>query len=468
MMTIFIKEIKLLLKDFRLALYLIILLVIAVFSGIVTSRQFDAQQTEYLYQAQKYENELEKNCSKSLWNACDMEHTAIKANLPVSFIAGSALANRPDLAKIDINSLYFGDPFVYYPVKSINPVFDTQHFLRFDLLFIIEVLFPFFIIVLVFNSLSSEKEQGTLRLMLSNHVSRFQIISGKIVAFAIIVLISFALVLILHFFTLLIIGKIALQFLSVTNLMIFMIVSFCYLLFWIILSMLFSVLSNRSPVVITSLLVVWIFFIFIIPALGNVLADRQKIPDTFNLKENHQRIENELFEKEGWRGGNVKANARDNHKVEKSFASAYLKYIEELNRYQYNVSKQRIDKWRKSYVYAGISPSVIYRSIGESLCALGTAREYNFLNALQEYRSALMNFFIKEDLKDEKSFHLAFVQNYMSWKSINPLKVPRFKELQYEALSSLKDNALSFTLLLIEISAVIILLYLRFMRYDPR
>ena len=59
-----------------------------------------------------------------------------------------------------------------YEVLSKREYVDMPHLFTIDLTFIVQFLFSFFAIILGFNAATGEKEQGTLKLTLSNPVKR--------------------------------------------------------------------------------------------------------------------------------------------------------------------------------------------------------------------------------------------------------------------------------------------------------
>ena len=71
------------------------------------------------------------------------------------------------------------DPKLVDSKYTRNPV--SSKFSEFDLKLIVKVIISFFVILFTHNAIVGEKEQGTLRLILSNNIPRYKLILGKII-----------------------------------------------------------------------------------------------------------------------------------------------------------------------------------------------------------------------------------------------------------------------------------------------
>jgi len=207
--------------------------------------------------------------------------------------------------------------------------------------FLVEVLFSLMVIILTYNTISKEAESGTLQLLLSNPLPRHEVLLGKILANALVVAISLACGMILQIAIVGLIGKIPLNkslFIIVLLLFIF---SFIYLLFWIVLSTLFSVVARSSNISLTMLLILWILSILIIPSLGRILdyKTKGKVPTSNQIARMQEQITQDLIfaaadADAGWRGGNLAVNALDNHSNERKLAPIFQRFLRSLNTYQ--------------------------------------------------------------------------------------------------------------------------------------
>jgi len=166
-------------------------------------------------------------------------------------------------------------------------------------------------------------------------------------------------------------------------------------------------------------------------------------------------------EKTGYRG-EPRWSKADNHLYERNYLPINNEFEERINRFQYSVSKKRIDQLRFLYDFASISPGFLYQRICEALTGDGVEREYRFLSSIQRFRRELMRTFKQLDLKDETSPHLAFLPRYMSQKPIDPKLVPRFREIFPSSLELLAESWLWIALFLMEIVALFLMCHIAF------
>ncbi|QDO95522.1 ABC transporter permease subunit [Formosa sediminum] len=168
------------------------------------------------------------------------------------------------------------DIFPYYTkinISSTNAGKDNDNFENpmniatggFDLAFVFVFILPLLIIAFSYNILSSEKEQGTLRLLLSMPINIKLWLLKKIVF--------------RYVFIVLIISVLLSLSLSVVSVNIFNATYFTllfsialYTLFWFALAFVINLLNKSSSQNIILLLGTWLLFVLIIPSFVNIMA----------------------------------------------------------------------------------------------------------------------------------------------------------------------------------------------------
>jgi ABC-type transport system involved in multi-copper enzyme maturation permease subunit len=475
MKHIYLREIQKLLKDISFYIFIVIVICLAIFSGIVSSYNYSSINSGTNYIKATYENELKTKSKLSLQDAMETNHLAIKDSRSALFLAGSEAINYPNCSSIDINDLYFGNPYLYYPIKTNSSSVNFLKFIRSDMTFIIEVIFSFLIIVLVHNVISKEKENNTLRLILSNQIRKSDVLIGKFLGLLTVMIISIIIIVLVQLIIIRALGIIPIDTDTLSKVPLFILFSIFYACFWILLSTFISIVTEKSVVSLCYLLLVWVVFIFIIPSIGKIAVNYSidKLPSSNEIEFQHQKYRNDLInnvssQNASWRGGNFDANKRDNHANERKFSPIYEVYLEGLNKYHYSLASRRIDYLKFFYKFSSISPSFQFRSICESMTNFGFQREYDYLKSVQEFRESLMVNFKHIDYKDENSIHLSFLPGYMSNLPINPDLVPRFKEKKVSSFSLLTQNWLIIFIFLIESVILFLLSFVYFIRMDPR
>jgi len=473
--TIIIKEFNNLIKNNVFFLYIVIVIVISIFSGIVASSNYKTINNKHLQQVESYDKHLKSACNGSLERVAFMKHLAIQDVNPYVFLVGSEATRYPNHTFIHIPNVFFSrNPVAYFPRLPVENEISFLGFIKYDLLFIIEALLSFIFILVTYNSISKEKEEGTISLIFSNGISKMHVLIGKIITYLLLVIFSIVVVIIFQQLIILYLGKIPLQKHLFISIIPFILSSFLYLSFWVLLSVLISIKAKTSNLALTFLLIIWMLFVFIIPTTGALIIKFSGRLTTFEeINSMYEKTEEDMWNKAGqenagWRGGNLRANSKDDHIMEKNFAPIYLESLDKLNKYQYSVINNQINQLNNIYVFSSISPSFLYRRITESFYNTGPDVHKKFIQNVQAYRRELISSIIRLDRKDENSFHLCFLPNYMSKKPIDPGQLPIFRDPKLKLRDIIIKNRWVIALLLFELIVVFVLSYVYFIKYDPR
>lgn len=183
------------------------------------------------------------------------------------------------------------------PEKLDNPT--NTIYGRFDLSFVLVWLLPLLIIVLSYNSLSAEREQGTLKMLLAQGLSVKNLMVARFLfRFFTTTSITFlATFLALWFFD----GNPTHDLLG---LLFFILLMLCYSIFWYALAFLINLYNKSSFYNAGLLLTLWIALVLVMPALFNVIVTTlQPIPSKVVLidevRERHtenDRINSEILD----------------------------------------------------------------------------------------------------------------------------------------------------------------------------
>jgi ABC-type transport system involved in multi-copper enzyme maturation permease subunit len=155
--------------------------------------------------------------------------------------------------------------------RPYNPF--LRIFTPIDLAFVIGILLSLFAILLVFDSFSSEREQGTLRLMLSTSIGRMQVLLGKFIG----ALITMAIPLTIGFIEILLIWNffpdisLSSDILFGTILIYFF--SLVFLAGFLALGLLISLFTRESSTGLMYLLLTWVLVAVVIPDGIGYLAE---------------------------------------------------------------------------------------------------------------------------------------------------------------------------------------------------
>jgi hypothetical protein len=151
--------------------------------------------------------------------------------------------------------------------------------------------------------------------------------------------------------------------------------------------------------------------------------------------------------------------------VEKNFAPVYLRWMDVTDNYQYEVISNQIEQLDFLYDYSTISPSFLYRRIIESINNKG---QHEFVENVRLFRKNLMQTVIELDKRDDESFHLCFLPNYMSKKPVKRDLIPSFIEADRTYATVIHQNIYFIILFLGEILLLFVLSQFIFNKSDVR
>jgi ABC-type transport system involved in multi-copper enzyme maturation permease subunit len=143
-----------------------------------------------------------------------------------------------------------------------------------DLLFIVKVVMSLIAIIFTFNAISGEKEQGTLKLILSNSISRYKIAVAKYIGNVLILSLPFSLGLVVGL--LIIVATSATQLLNVvtvTRIALMFVAALLYISLFLNLGLFVSVVTKRSWTSIVVLLFSWVVLVLVVPQASGMIAE---------------------------------------------------------------------------------------------------------------------------------------------------------------------------------------------------
>ncbi|MBF4464157.1 DUF3526 domain-containing protein [Flavobacterium sp. LC2016-12] len=130
---------------------------------------------------------------------------------------------------------------------------------------VFQVLLPLLIFFLGFNSVASERENGTLKLLLSQGISWKQLLFGKILGVASVIMILFIPAVLVLILVWMLLQNFTISTDETIKLLLFILFHFLYLLFFCAIAVLISALSKTSKKALISLIGIWLLFTIILP-----------------------------------------------------------------------------------------------------------------------------------------------------------------------------------------------------------
>ena len=338
---------------------------------------------------------------------------------------------------------------------SRNLLFDI--FQTPDFAYVVSLVISLLALLFVFDSVCGEKEQGSLKLLMSNAVPRDVVLFGKWIGGYLSIAAPFAVAALAGFAYVYIAGALPLGGEGTSRFAAIVLVSLLYISCFFTLGLMISVLTHRTATALLFSLMVWIAWILVVPNLAPVVArlaapvpSRKVIDAEIKALGTRYRLVEESLRNRG----NLDPKKREELREEKDRRREMLeKFYRDKLSLQVGVSQN----------LARLSPSATYLFAATRLAGTGPALAEEFAHADQRFKESAQEYLNEIYREVDWDSNGLRVKN-QDWFSIEDL--PRF-DMVAEGLSDSLDAALTDILLLAIYNVVFFMAsYLCFLRYD--
>ena len=452
------------LNSLRFALTTVLLLGLMLTNAVVHLREHPARIQKYLSSVVDARNVLEARADSlydlaqkgpgKLYKKPSSLHFCTEGG--DTFLSGAVEANYYFWNTTDLNSFWR----MKYPAATPNLTNIRPDVTKVDWAFVIGYALSLIALLFTFDSISGEREQGTLRLTLANSIPRHTVLIGKFLGALISVNISFALAVLMNLLVISTSSAVHLGADAWERLGIIFFIAFLYTCLFLALGLLVSARVQRSAVSLVILLLTWVIFVVFMPSILASIASGFSSPmSSDELQVRHKQIHNKLWEEYFHKTGVSKLQ---DMQVGSRFVT---KDKVEQERLIEERLMQQIKQVQRARSITRISPAAIVQHLLESFAGTGFERHLQFLENAQHYGQQYHEFIIDTDRADLQSLHLIGVREGMSQKSVSPEAIPMFED----TLSLSKDfNTAAMDLLLLTLFVVVLLsgVYLAFVRVE--
>jgi ABC-type transport system involved in multi-copper enzyme maturation permease subunit len=316
--------------------------------------------------------------------------------------------------------------------------------------------------LLTYDAISGERESGTLKLILSNPISRSGLLLGKLFGSISVLFIAIGFGWII---SLLILAAMGIPFWNDPfSVLMIPILSLLYLLLFVSLGLLISSLFRTSSSSLVVLLMIWAVFVVIMPGISALRYKRIKL-DFETMRAMMERTVAELNSRYRDRMSRLPEIANLNNRETANF---WREYVKELERMVEKEADKRLDKIFSSMEHARrwarLSPAMLYRYSVEALAGTGFPRYKEFVMNVRGYMRDRTSYLKRVDAEDPESPHVLRVKGGMSKKEV---VIPIFTD-RHSALWAMKESAWDVGIIAALVVLVFLLSYLSFMRADVR
>ena len=350
-----------------------------------------------------------------------------------------------------------------YPSISLNLRDIRPDVTKVDWAFIIGHVLSLIALLFTFDSISGERERGTLRLMLAHPIPRLTVLIGKFFGALISVLIPLSVAILMNLLIISTSSDIQLTPESWGRLGIVLFSIILYTCLFLALGLLVSARVKQSVVSLVMLLLTWVTFAIFMPNTLASIASSFSSPMTPDeLRERQSQNHDELSDTYESRYLKLHEFPSKTLQVEGEFVTKDTQQAERLNQ---EYLTQQITQANRARAITRISPVAILQHLFETLAGTGFKRHLQFLENAQLYARGFRTFVVETDRRDPESLHVIGVRQGMSKKKVAAAAIPIFED----KLSLTHDfNAMVMDLLLLGMFVVVFFLgaHLAFVRVD--
>lgn len=272
---------------FTLTIFIGLLLIYAAFSGWINFKNQNEISSKYQEQARK---DWLSNPDKHPHRMAHFGHFAFRPKAPLSvfdFGMESFYGNTIFLEAHKQNSVNFSEASFSTGILRFGEI---------SIAMVLQILLPLLIFFLGFSGIATERENGTLKILMSQGISWKQLIVGKSLGIIGVVMTLFIPIILTTIFLWWLLQDMSISLDETIRLLLLILVYFIYLVIFCVIAILISAISKTSKTALTSLIGIWLMLTIVLPrgsqALGAYLyVAPSKV--TFNAA-----IENDIL-KEG-------------------------------------------------------------------------------------------------------------------------------------------------------------------------
>jgi ABC-type transport system involved in multi-copper enzyme maturation permease subunit len=406
--------------------------------------------------------------SASLQDVSDLDQLMIKPYSTLSFVADDGTVLMPN--SLEVDAFTIGDIRRNNSINQELPVLPPL-----DWTFIVTHFMSLVCILLAYDSICGEKQDGTLRQILSHPISRLSIFTGKFLGLLATVTILLILGSLLSLTILLFENALTISFQVVLAILWAELLSIILLSLFILISMLISSLAAQPRVSLITLMVIWVVIVIIIPGVTGTLGEQiTEIPSSVETRAEMRAQLEELWdnapEGAGSWNGDPFAEWMPARKEQ------YDKQRRILQNKTREIIQLKIQQVKNSDTLTWISPTGMFKTFMQEISNTGVYGFENLYLSAQKYVTNFEDYVRQQDANDADSAHLVYStggsveQGTFSVKPVDPSTVPRWTEMWSAGGLPREEKwpAMQLIILVMLSTQIALLAFWAFHRYDPR
>ena len=348
-------------------------------------------------------------------------------------------------------------PDVHIDRKRLGP--DVT---KVDWAFIIAYVLSLIALLFTFDSISGEREHGTLRLMLANSVPRHTILIGKFLGALISISIPFTLATLVNLLMISTASGVHLNIEAWGRLGIIFFIALLYACFFLAFGLLVSARVQRSAVSLVILLLIWVTFVVFMPSmLASIASELSPSMSADEKWTQYGQMQQEIWDRYNYVAWS-EAVDKKTLTAKSAFFTEKAEMIERLNQ-EYLTSQMAQVQHARSITRA--SPATLLQHLLESFAGTGFTRHSQFVENVERYARQYREFVVDIDRSDSESFHIIGVREGMTERKVLPAAVPKFEDT-LRLSKDFNDSAMEMLLLTLSVIVLLSGAYLAFVRVE--
>ena len=419
------------LNSLQFALATFLLLGLMLTNAVVHLREHPERVQKYREDVDAYQNRLKSYAEESLYRLAQKGPGDLyKKPSPLHFCAGRADAFLSAHVSGNTQAWSVGGLVDFWTLgyPSANPNWNNldPDVTKVDWGFIIGYVLSLLALLFTFDSISSERESGTLRLMLANAIPRHTVLIGKFLGALISIGIPFTLTVLVNLLVISTSSDVYLSADTWERLGMIYFIALLYTCLFLALGLLVSARVKRSAVSLVILLLAWVTLIVFMPsALASIAGFSSSPKADLRFGERASKLYEELKEEYDAR---LYEAGEDRGKQLQLSGEYVTKDAEQQKRLHEGRLKQRVSQVNRARTITHLSPVAIVEHLLESFAGTGFERHLQFLENVQSYERQFREFIVDTDRADPASLHIFGVSEGMSQKFVPPEAVPKFED----------------------------------------
>jgi len=390
---------------------------------------------------------------------------------PLAFLAEGHEKDLPNAIKVDAFTLGGGPPNTLRgPTKKLRGNALLRRFEDIDWAFVISVIMSFLAIVLVYDSISGEREGGTLKLSMSNSVPRSTIILGKYLGIMVVLIIPLLTGILLSVITVTTSGKVSIVGADWLRIGVIVLLSVLYLSIFVMLGLFVSTWFRSSAASLVLLLLLWAVIVVVIPDIGSTAATSlSELPGSEAATRNVSAAWDKAYQEYNASHPNAGRWMSGNWSPGENLGRA-MAVSDEMMRVYRNYLDKMVAQVRFGYSTTRISPTTVYRRAVESVAGSGIDHYESFMNQAWEYRAMLQGFLLDHYPLDIHRQHedRQKLREALSTRTFAAADVPKFHDDPIPIEDCMKNSMWDIAILIMFNVAFFMAAYVSFIKQNVK